>query len=105
MFGLFAKKDAKASDKLQKQLVKDYSIVLQAIKKQRATVCQNKKVSLSEMGKDLAHIERKAKAIYGSAIDIMRKGQSADEAYKEIMTTQVKTELDQMILDSLLIDK
>lgn len=105
MFGLFAKKESKTSDKTQKQLVKDYSIALQAIKKQRAIICQNKKVSLSDMGKDLAHIERKAKTIYGSAIDIMRKGQSADEAYKELAATQVKTELDQVILDSLLIDK
>ncbi len=105
MFGLFTKKESAGATKAQKQLVKDYANALQAIKKQRAIVCQNKKVSLSEMGKDLAHIERKAKTIYSQAIDMMRKGKSAEEAYKELSASSVSTELDQTILDSLLVEK
>jgi predicted methyltransferase len=104
MLGLFSKKESKSTTG-NRQLVKDYVSVLKDIKKQRAIHCQNRGMSLSDMGKDLAHIERKAKTYYNITVTYLREGKSVDDAYKELQAHHVGTETDRMILDRLLVDK
>jgi len=104
MFGIFSKKESKSTSG-NRQLVKDYVSVLKDIKKQRAIYCQNKGMTLSDMGKDLAHIERKAKTFYNLTVTYLREGKSVDDAYKELQAHHASTETDRMILDRLLVEK
>ena len=103
MFGLFSKKDNKAVSGTR-QLTKDYASVLKILKRDRVNYCQTNGMSLSEMGKDLAHIERKAKSYYSATIAHLKNGLTQDEAYREHLST-ANTETDKMILEKLFIKK
>lgn len=108
MFGLFGKKDDKKSSQGSTsglQITKDWANVVKDIKKQRCIYCQNKGMSISEMGKDLAHIERKAKSFFNLAISGLREGKSADEVYRDLSTNHTTSEVDKQILDRLFIKK
>ncbi len=108
MLGLFGKKDVKKDAKVSSgglQITKDWASVIKEVKRQRAIYCQNKGMSISEMGKDLAHIERKSKMYFNFAIDALRAGKSAEEVYKDLATNHVGGEMDKQILEGLFVKK
>lgn len=106
MLGLFGKKDTKNSKgSTSYQISKNWTQALQDIKRQRAIFCQNKGMSINEMGKDLAHIERRAKLYFNTAITGLKEGRPAEEIYNELAANHVSSEIDRQILDSLFIKK
>lgn len=100
MFGLFGKKTVTPS-KSGKQLVKDYNGVMKLIKKDRVKYCQNKGMSINDMGKDLAHLERKGRSFYQFAISYLKEGHTFDETFTELMTNQASSDIDRQIIEKL----
>lgn len=108
MFGLFGKKDDKKGSQGSPgglQINRDWTSEVKEIKKQRCIFCQNKGMSISEMGKDLAHIERKAKMFFNTAITALKEGKTADEVYRDLAANHVSSEIDKQILERLFVKK
>ena len=108
MFGVFGSKDAKKDSKAGSgslSLTKNWASHIKEIKRQRAIYCQNKGMTISEMGKDLAHIERKSKMLFNFAVAALREGKNADDVFKDLNTNHVGSEVDKLILDGLFVKK
>ncbi|MCK8059641.1 MULTISPECIES: hypothetical protein [unclassified Fusibacter] len=104
MFGLFSKKEVKTVTN-GRQLTKDYASALKELKRLRVEHCQANGMSLSDMGKDLAHIERRAKQFYSFTVSYLKSGHTHDEAYQEMLDHHISTDTDRLILEKLFLKR
>jgi len=102
--GLFSK-TKKSTPTIRKKLTTDYHTILRDLKKKRVEDCQRNDVSLSQMGKDLAHIERKAREFFNESVKYIKSGNSHEDAYMYILENYASSDNDRMILDKLFVNK
>ncbi len=98
--GLFGSSKSSNSS-VKRKLTLDYQGVLREMKRNRVEQCQRNGASLSQMGMDLAHLERKAKELYNASVKLIKDGQSHENAYNEIMTSQASSDVDRLIIEKL----
>lgn len=98
--GLFGNSKQKSTTK-NKKLTLDYHGVLKDMKKERVEQCQRNGASLSQMGMDLAHLERKARELYNSSVKYIKDGHSHDEAYDTIINEHASSDVDRLIVEKL----
>lgn len=102
--GFFGNNKAKAAV-IKRKLTLDYHGVLKDLKKSRVEQCQRNGANLSQMGMDLAHIERKARDFYNSAVKYIKEGHTHEEAYDYLMTNSVSSDVDRLIAEKLFTSK
>lgn len=98
--GLFSNNKSKSGPS-NKKLTLDYHGVVKEMKKTRVEQCQRNGASLSQIGMDLAHLERKARELYNTSVKYVKDGQSYEEAYNNLMQIHAASDVDRLIVEKL----
>ncbi|BEP29539.1 hypothetical protein [Helicovermis profundi] len=102
--GLFSKSKNKSTI-TNKRLTNNYNNVLRDLKKKRVEHCQRNDVKLSQMGMDLAHIEKKSKTLFNESVKYIKSGNSHEDAYMYVLENFTVSSNDKEILNKLYISK
>jgi len=98
--GLFGNRKTNATI-IKRKLTLDYHSILKELKKNRVEQCQRNGASLSQMGMDLAHLERKARDFYNMSVKLIKDGENHDDVYNHLISTQASSDVDRLIIEKL----
>lgn len=98
--GLFGSKKPNTIS-IKRKLTLDYHGVLKDMKKSRVDQCQRNGASLSQMGMDLAHLERKAREFYNLAVKLIKDGESHEDVYNHLVVEVASSDVDRLIIEKL----